>query len=195
MTAQTQTDQHDQRDIVDELITDHREALQLLARIPVSVKADEQRELADIAIAEVVRHSVAEETYVYPAMREYLPDGEDLVNHDIEEHDELEKIMKELEKTDASDPAFAGLVHKMSDALRHHAQDEEANQFPRLRERVSHEQLVELRRKVDQAKRRAPTRPHPDSPNSELFHKIVGPGVGLVDRARDKLTGRTTTTK
>jgi hypothetical protein len=28
------------------------------------------------------------------------------------------------------------------------------------------------------------------APNAELFHKMVGPGVGLVDRLRDKLTGR-----
>jgi hypothetical protein len=24
---------------------------------------------------------------------------------------------------------------------------------------------------------------------SELFHKLAGPGVGLIDRLRDKLTG------
>jgi hypothetical protein len=28
------------------------------------------------------------------------------------------------------------------------------------------------------------------APNNEVFHKLVGPGVGLVDRLRDKLTGR-----
>ena len=39
---------------------------------------------------------------------------------------------------------------------------------------------------------RIPTRPHPNAPNSEVFHKMVGPGVGLMDRVRDKLTGRTT---
>jgi hypothetical protein len=43
---------------------------------------------------------------------------------------------------------------------------------------------------VDRAKRLAPTRPHPDAPNAELFHKLAGPGVGMVDRMRDKLTGR-----
>ena len=42
------------------------------------------------------------------------------------------------------------------------------------------------------AKKLAPTRPHPNSPNNEVFHKLVGPGVGLMDRVRDKLTGRTT---
>jgi hypothetical protein len=28
------------------------------------------------------------------------------------------------------------------------------------------------------------------APNNEVFHKLVGPCVGLVDRIRDKFTGR-----
>jgi hypothetical protein len=55
---------------------------------------------------------------------------------------------------------------------------------------VPREQLVEMAGKVEKAKKVAPTRPHPAAPHSELFHKIVGPGVGMVDRLRDKLTGR-----
>ncbi len=62
-------------DVIDELVADHREALQLLGRIASSTDVDERRELADTVISEVVRHSVVEEMYVYPAMREYLPDG------------------------------------------------------------------------------------------------------------------------
>ena len=34
------------------------------------------RDLTDTMISEIVRHAVAEEMYVYPAMREYLPDDE-----------------------------------------------------------------------------------------------------------------------
>ena len=38
-----------------------------------------------------------------------------------------------------------------------------------------------------EAPKAAPTRPHPAAPNNTLFHKLNGPGVGLVDRARDAL--------
>jgi hypothetical protein len=51
---------------------------------------------------------------------------------------------------------------------------------------------VELRLKVEMAEKVAPTRAHPESPHSELFHKVVGPGVGMVDRLRDALSGRMT---
>ena len=73
-----------------------------------------------------------------------------------------------------------------------HVADEEREHFPQLRASLPREDLVELASKVETAKRLAPTRPHPSSPNSELFHKVVGPGVGLVDRLRDRLSGRAT---
>jgi hemerythrin superfamily protein len=179
-------------DVVDELTNDHHQVLDLLARVTATQDATERRDLADTAIAEVVRHSVAEEMYVYPAMSEALEHGDDTVEHDKEEHNKLERIMKDLEGVDGDDPRFDALVGDMTEALRHHADDEETQQFPRMREQIPQEQLVELRRKVEAAKKIAPTRPHPDAPNEELFHKMAGPGVGLVDRLRDRLSGRAT---
>ena len=52
--------------------------------------------------------------------------------------------------------------------------------------------LVTMREQVETAKKIAPTRPHPQAPNSELFHKMIESGVGLMDRVRNKLTGRPT---
>lgn len=177
-------------DVVDELTGDHREALALLDRIAASTDSTEKRDLADTVIAEVVRHAVAEEMYVYPAMRKHVPDGEEEVEHDIEEHKELEETMKQLEAADAGDSRFDELVRRMTEQLRHHASDEENEQFPRLRASVPHEELVRMREKVQTAKKVAPTRPHPHAPNAALFHKLAGPGVGLVDRLRDRLAGR-----
>lgn len=177
-------------DVVDELTNDHREMTELLDSIPTTTDPELKRDIADTAITEIVRHAVAEEMYVYPAMRAHLPNGEEVVQHDIQEHKELDQTMKELEDVEATDPRFAQLVSKLRDRLHHHALDEEREQFPQMRERIPREELVEMREKVERAKKIAPTRPHPNAPRNELFHKIVGPGVGLVDRVRDKLTGR-----
>jgi hemerythrin superfamily protein len=179
------------QDVVDILTTDHHEVLTLLSQIPAAAP-DQRRDMADTIIAELMRHAIAEEMYVYPAMREHLPEGEKEVQHDVEEHKQLEEIMKQLEAVDASEARFDGLVRRMTEQLRHHAHDEESEQFPQLRAQVPHEQLVSLREKVNTAKKVAPTRPHPNAPNAELFHKLVGPGVGLVDRLRDRLTNRST---
>jgi hypothetical protein len=130
--------------------------------------------------------------YVYPAMRDHLPDGEQAVEHDIQEHKELETLMKELEGADAESAEFDNAVANLRQVLLDHVQDEEIEQFPRLRAHIPRATLVDLKDKVELAKKVAPTRPHPAAPNAELFHKLVGPGVGLVDRLRDRLTNRPT---
>ena len=179
------------QDVVDVLTTDHREALTLVDEIRVA-PAGERRDLADTLIAELVRHSVAEEMFVYPAMRKHLPDGDAAVEHDTQEHKELEATMKQLEAVDASEPRFLELMGELETVLRDHVSDEENEQFPQLRARIPREELVQMAAKVEAAKKVAPTRPHPMAPNNQVFHKLVGPGVGLVDRLRDKLTGRST---
>ena len=179
-------------DVVDILTSDHQEMVELISRIEGAADAEARRDLADTVIAEVMRHAVAEEMFVYPAVEKHVPNGKDEVEHDKEEHEEIVQLMKRLEDADASDARFLELVRELDGKLRHHAEDEETEQFPKLRAHLPAEDLVELGKKVEAAKKLAPTRPHPSAPHSELFHKTVGAGVGLVDRLRDKLTQRQT---
>ncbi|MGP9497941.1 MULTISPECIES: hemerythrin domain-containing protein [unclassified Halomonas] len=179
-------------DVINILTTDHQEMLELLAQVESSNDPEQRRVLIDAAIAEVMRHAVAEEMYVYPAMEKHIPNGRDEVEHDKREHDELVNVMKKLEDVDASDPTFMPLTKEMEKQLRHHIDDEESDQFPKLRNHIPVDELIDLGNKVDAAKKLAPTRPHPSAPHSELFHKSVGPGVGMVDRLLDKLQGRHT---
>ena len=180
------------KDVVDVLTSDHRDVTALIGEIWSVRDPMVRRDLTDTAISELVRHAVAEEMYVYPAMRKYLPGGDKAVQHDVEEHKELEQTMKKLEAVDVSSTQFDAALRELETVLADHIQDEEAEQFPELRRHVPQEELVELAGKVETAKKLAPTRPHPAAPNSALFHKLVGPGVGLVDRLRDHLTGRAT---
>jgi hemerythrin superfamily protein len=181
-----------EQDVIDVLTTDHREFEELVQQITASMDPAQRRESADQLIGELVRHAVAEEMYVYPAIREHLPNGEEAVEHDTQEHKQLEMLMKQLEAVDAQDPKFMELLGQLHEVLLDHVRDEEGQQFPELRAHIPADQLVELKNKVETAKKLAPTRPHPGAPNAELFHKLVGPGVGLVDRLRDKLTSRST---
>ena len=186
------TTSQSQEDVTDVLVSDHRDVTALIGEIWAVRDPMIRRDLTDTAISELVRHAVAEEMYVYPAMRKYLPDGDKAVEHDVEEHKELEQTMKKLEGADVSSGEFDAALRQLEALLADHIRDEEADQFPELRRQVPRDELVELAGKVQTAKKLAPTRPHPGAPNSELFHKTVGPGVGLVDRLRDKLTGRAT---
>jgi hemerythrin superfamily protein len=179
-------------DVVDVLTADHRDVTALISEVWSVRDPMIRRDLTDTAISELVRHAVAEEMYVYPAMRKHLPDGDKAVQHDVEEHKELERAMKDLEALEVTSTKFDETLRRLETILADHVQDEESEQFPQLRERIPHEELVQLAGKVETAKKLAPTRPHPDAPNNELFHKLAGPGVGLVDRLRDMITKRAT---
>jgi iron-sulfur cluster repair protein YtfE (RIC family) len=177
------------RDVVDILTTDHHEVLALIGGIP-GADPGQRRDMADMVIAELMRHAIAEEMHVYPAMREHLADGDSRVEHDIEEHQELVEVMKDFEGLDAAEPRFLETLGRLEQVMRDHVQDEEGEQFPLLRAHLSPDELVGLGTQVQAAMAAAPTRPHPSAPHSALFHKTLGPGVGLVDKLRDKLTGR-----
>lgn len=179
-------------DVISILTTDHEEMMELIGRIEGTRSGTEKRDLADTLIAEIMRHAVAEEMFVYPAIERHVPGGEDDVERDKDEHDEIVKVMKQIERTDAAAGTFAALIQQLKTKLAHHIASEETQQFPQLRSHLAADDLVSIGHKVENAKKIAPTRPHPHAPHSELFHKTLGGGVGLVDRLRDTLTGRKT---
>ncbi|MFI6208008.1 hemerythrin domain-containing protein [Streptomyces sp. NPDC051041] len=177
--------------VIDELVTDHREVEELFGRIEALAPGHTDRKMyADQVTMELIRHSVAEEEYLYPAVREHVPDGDAVADKELEDHARAEQIMKDLEGCGADDPEFDRLIGMLMNEIRSHVADEEGNLFPMLRNACSPEALDELGDKVRQAKKTAPTRPHPAAPDKPPANKMLAPGVGLVDRMRDALTGR-----
>ena len=180
------------QNIVDQIIADHRQVEVVFGEIENSSDPNDRRELVEHVITELVRHSVGEEQYLYPTARRVLPDGEQVADHELKEHAEAEEVMKELENTDEGDPKFDALVRTLIEDIRHHVEDEETDLLPKLRGACDGAELTELGKKFERAKKMAPTRPHPSAPDKPPANKILGPGVGLIDRMRDALAGRNT---
>ncbi|WP_052865366.1 hemerythrin domain-containing protein [Streptomyces niger] len=177
--------------VIDELTTDHREVEEIFSRIEALPVGDPQRkELADQATIELVRHSIAEEMHLYPMARRCLANGDSVADKELEDHSAAEHIMKQLESCQADEPAFDRLISFLMSEIRNHVEDEENNLFPRLRQAASAAELDEMGEKIRRAKKTAPTRPHPATPSTPPVNKILAPGTGLVDRARDALSGR-----
>ncbi|WP_067964747.1 hemerythrin domain-containing protein [Nocardiopsis trehalosi] len=178
-------------DLIDVIVSDHREVERIFTELEsAGLTAERRRDLVDHVVAELVRHSVAEEQYMYPAARKVLPDGDEIVDHELEEHAEAEQVMRDITRLDPGDPAYDERVRALIADIRHHIQDEERDLLPRLRSACDTTELRELGRKVLQAKKSAPTRPHPAAPDTPPLNKVLDPGAGLVDRMRDALTGR-----
>ncbi|MEV5846481.1 hemerythrin domain-containing protein [Streptomyces sp. NPDC051985] len=178
-------------DAIAELMTDHREVEEMFARIQAMPgSGQELRDVVDQVTIELVRHSIAEEEYLYPAVRKHIDGGDRIADKELADHAQVEKLLKELEKTDTGDPKMSPLLQGLMDEVAAHVQDEEENLFPMLRRSCSPEALNDLGDKIRRAKSMAPTRPHPAAPNTPPANKILAPGAGLVDRARDLITGR-----
>ncbi|THV39539.1 hemerythrin domain-containing protein [Glycomyces buryatensis] len=152
--------------------------------------AEGRKDLSDHVIAELVRQWVAEEQFVYPAARKALPNGDELADRQLHQHNEAEAIMKELEKQGPESPHFEQHLADLMDSVRHHMSDEEAHLLPQMREQCREEELEDLGFKVLEAKKYAPTRPHPNAPDKPPANLILGPGAGFIDKIRDAVTGR-----
>ena len=185
-----------QQDVIDVLTHDHREVERMFAELE-SLHGQEteqararRKDLTDQVTIELVRHSVAEEADVYPAVKKKVSESE--AEHAKEEHAEAERTMKRLERLQPEDPDFEVELATLMREVREHVAEEEGEIFPHMRQIFSAEELVELGEKVESTKKMAPTRPHPSAPDEPPGDKILGPVTGLLDRMRDAVTHRGT---
>ena len=183
-----------QQDVVDVLTADHREFDRIFTQLegllgrsdPESLRR--KRELVDEVTIGLVKHSVAEETQVYPRVEKQV--DKDEAEHAKEEHAEAEETMKRLERMDPEDPEFDAVVTQLIGEIRHHVEEEEGRMFTELRASFTRDELVEMAEKVAAVKKIAPTRAHPMTPNEAGVRLAVGPVASLLDHLRDAVSGR-----
>ncbi len=183
-----------QRDVVDLLSADHREFDRIFTELeglrgrsgPGDL--ERKRELVDEVTIGLVKHSVAEETQVYPRVEKKI--DKDEAEHSKEEHAEAEETMKRLERMDPGDPQFDDAVAALIREIRHHVEHEEGRMFTELRANFTHDELVEMAGMVETVKKLGPTRPHPMTPNDAGVRLAVGPVASLLDHLRDAVSGR-----
>ncbi|MHA6801519.1 hemerythrin domain-containing protein [Bounagaea algeriensis] len=182
--------QAEEENLISVLVADHRDVERTLQEFESSNSSEQQRHLVEQLIVEIVRHSVAEEQYVYPAAREKLPDGDEVADRKIESRSEDEELMNRLAGTDPEGAQFHELSRQLAANIRHHIEEDETNFLPRLRQACSSEELQDLGKKVEVAEGSAPTRPHPSAPDSSPLNLVSDPAIGMVDRLRDRFAGR-----
>jgi hemerythrin-like domain-containing protein len=177
-------------DLISVLTDDHRELLQLLTEVELLSGGESlRRKLTDHLIVESVRHSVAEESYLYPVSRKCLPDGDRQVAEALAAHRGIENTLVRLEEPDLSDEKFSLLLSLLTLDMREHIADEEGRIFPVVAAKVSAQELVALGTKATKAKADALRGPDASPPDAPLLNMLLRSGAGLVERAREYLCG------
>jgi hemerythrin-like domain-containing protein len=145
--------------------------------------------VTNLVIAES-QHEAIEEQFLWPAVREALEDGDALADKAVEQEQEGKKLLQQLEDAEPGQPEYQEALQAFVKAGREHIAYEEKVVWPKLEVALSREQLERLGGQLEQAKKIAPTRPHPDTPPRPLVLKTLGMVTATIDHVRDALTGR-----
>jgi iron-sulfur cluster repair protein YtfE (RIC family) len=146
-------------DLISLLAQDHeaiKERFSELGHADPKVRGQLFRELTD----QLVRHEVAEEVVVYPALRQE-PGGDAVAEARVHEESEAEQLLARLEKLDPTTEEFRGAIRDLESAVLDHAQKEEAEVFPLLAANEESGFLALLGQKFKGEKLAAPNHPHP----------------------------------
>lgn len=144
----------------------------------------------DVLTAWVSRHLSVEQRYLYPIMRQILPEGERLIEQELNQHHVILRRLASLRRSPAA--SFPHIADEIAADLRRHAYAAAKDLLPRLEEMSSDDDLISLGQLVSGAEPKAPTRPHPHTPDHPPWNRVIDPLIGVVDRMRDRFTHRKT---
>ncbi len=175
-------------DVVDFLVSQHEQIKSLFAEALSA--AGKEREDAFVRLRRLLAvHETAEEEVVHPRTKRKIADGQTIVSARLEEENEAKKVLSELEKLDVTSEEFTRKLTELRDAVVDHAQREEAEEFAKLGEELSGDELERMGRAAKLAEAIAPTRPHAGV-ESQVANLAAGPFAAMLDRARDAIVGK-----
>ncbi len=178
-------------DAITLLRNDHKTVEQLFKRFEKAGDRAyvQKREIVDRIIEELSVHAAIEELVFYPVARATVPGTEDIALESLEEHHIVKWLLSELADLDPSDERFDAKVTVLMENVRHHVEEEQSDFFPKVRRELSRTELADLGQALADAKKSAPTHPHPRSPDVPPANAVVGAIAGVVDRVGDNISG------
>ena len=169
---------------------DHQKVKHLFERFeglgPNASKA--KKDIVEKIIEELSVHGAIEEQIFYPVAREVLED-DSMVLEDLEEHHVMKWTLAELNSMRPEDERFDAKVKVLMENVRHHIKEEEDDLFPAIRELLGRKRLQEVGDALKEAKKYAPTRPHPRAPDQPPLNVVVGATAAAADKVIDLTKG------
>ena len=175
-------------DAVALLKNDHRAVEGLFKKFEASRNTRTKSKLRDEIVRELSIHAAIEEELLYPAADERARQ-KGLVLESLEEHHLVKVLLSEIDGMNPEDERFEAKVHVLMENVLHHAKEEENELLPKVRKVLTRGELIELGAQMEQAKKRAPTRPHPKAPDTPPGINVAGPVSAVMDSARDLVRG------
>ena len=157
-------------DVFDALAADHEDVRQMLAELEkgptMATGATEdqlmlRKMMTEELIIEESKLGEIERVYVWPAVREHVPDGGRLADQATCQQLEIFELLAGLDKLDASQAEFESLLGQFTRAGRAHFDFAERQVWPRLRAALTQKAASELGRRILWGKHATFVLPHP----------------------------------
>jgi hemerythrin superfamily protein len=144
----TQTSDKSDMNIADVIRLDHNKVSMLFKQIEASNDPQKIEEYFGQIYKDLSVHSAAEEQVIYPAVRSFYPETQEL----YEEQAEMKVMLTELKSLNASDPNFKSQVERLKTAVMTHVRQEESAMFAAIRSNCSGNQQEQLATQFKSAK-------------------------------------------
>jgi hemerythrin-like domain-containing protein len=171
-------------DAITLLKQDHKTVERLFKQFEKSEDPKQSRRIADEIIKELSVHAAIEEQIFYPAVRQAMPDADETILEALEEHHVAKWLLDEIDGMSPTAERFRAKTIVLIESVRHHVEEEEQELFPEVRKEMKRKPLQELGAQMEEAKKTAPTKPHPMAPDEPPANVAASAGAAVIDRAK-----------
>jgi hemerythrin superfamily protein len=175
-------------DVLQVIRNDHAEAAASLDRLADTKDSYERRHLFRDLARLLAVHEAAEEEVVYPVLARLGPEGARVRQQRLEEERQAKRLLARMMRWELVNPSsrhFVEAISELGQMVKAHAAAEESEVLPLLAQAEDDTKLRVLATVFDQAKKTAPTRPHPHGGERLPALLAGGPVLAVMDRVRD----------
>jgi len=142
-------------DVLDLLKRDHDTVKDLFEKFESSPRTayDKKMELFEQMRWELTIHSRVEEEIFYPALKAFDGEGRKLVTQALQEHKQVDELLKQISRMSADDEKFDDKVLALVEDADNHIGEEEGKMFQFAKENCPAEQLQTLATDIQERKR------------------------------------------
>jgi hemerythrin superfamily protein len=144
-------------DALELLTTDHQKVRELFDEFRTAKEADDEQTMQRLRqqiFEELQTHTRIEEDIFYPAVKALdVEELTEVVDEGIQEHHVVKVLMREIEGL-SDMTIFESKMTVLMENVEHHADEEESEMFPDVREHMDDQRLMELGTELEDAKAR-----------------------------------------
>ncbi|KAJ3116222.1 hypothetical protein HDU96_010166 [Phlyctochytrium bullatum] len=185
-------DIHTHPTFLDHILRDHASITRLFtAFADAAPDPRAQHSLAMDIIRAISVHGVAEELAIYPMFERCMLGGRGMADKSRKEHGVLKQKLSVMEGLAEGAKELSPLVEEVRLEFNEHIKHEESSEMPKLRDCLSVHDSVALGETFEEARAMAPTRPHPNAPDTGgIAQRLAGLAVKPLDMVRDAMSSR-----